>query len=405
MRISDFALRKVKDRIRTSARVVWEDSERGESEIFFETEDGGPGAPACNPHAFLLACAAPALRYGEQRVYLDAEVCPVLKDGLVTAMSILHDWYYRGRRAPLIIEAKAVLPGLRAPAEDRAAAFFSGGIDAYATLRLNRLSFPLVHPHSIKDGILVFGLEQDDPEKFEHVKEHLTGAAEACGVSLIPVYTNIYLVYRSEDARNRFHFWEFEFEGSALAAIAHSLSWHLSIVSVSSTLSSRTLTPYGSHPLLDPHYSSSDMTISHRGVALSRLDKTRLVAEWGAPLPYLRVCNQYAKYEQGALNCGECEKCIRTKLAFLVLDKLHEVTVFSNADITADLVERRVRVTTDYKHACYEELLAPLSGRGHTRIARVLTRKLAEYRGNGATRPSAMAGIHRRVLHRLSRVF
>lgn len=401
MRISGFELRRAENRVRASARVTWEDSDRGESEIFFETDDAGPAEPACNPHAFLLACAAPALHYGERRVYVDAEVCPVLKDGLGTAMSVLHDWYYRGRRAPLIIEAKTVMERLAARADDRAAFFFSGGIDAYATLRLNRLSFPRAHPHWIQDGILVFGLEQDDPEKFEHVRAYLTGAAKACDVSLVPVYTNIYLIHRGDDARHRFHFWEFEFEGAALAAIAHSLSRHLSIVSVSSTLSHRTLTPYGSHPILDPHYSSSDMTISHRGITLSRLDKTRLVTEWGAPLPYVRVCNRYAQYEQGALNCGECEKCIRTKLAFLVLDKLHETAIFSNADVTADLVERGVRITTDYKYACYEELLAPLKGRGYARIARIVARKLGAYRRNGTGRPSAIASIHRRVLHRL----
>jgi hypothetical protein len=358
--------------------MTWEDSDRSETTLFFETDERGSASLACNPHAFLLAGVVPALRYGERRLHLDATLCPVLKDGLATAAAIVYDWYYRERRAPLQIEARALMSTLTPRPAQRAGFFFSGGIDSYSTLRLNRLAIPDGHPHAIRDGILVFGLEQDDPEKFEHVKEYLEPAATACGISFVPVYTNVYLPYRAEDAGQNFRFWEFEFEGWALAAVAHSLVRGLSVMSISATMSHRTLSPYGSHPLLDPNYSSSDMRIVHAGLALSRLEKTRLVADWGVPLRYLRVCNRYARYAQGALNCGECEKCVRTKLALLVLDKLPDAGVFSNPDVTPDLVERRVRISTDYTEACYRELVEPLVERGHREIARMVKRKLGQ---------------------------
>jgi hypothetical protein len=407
VKISGFALEKIDGRLRASARMTWEDIARKESTVFLEVDDTvAENGLTCNPHAFLLACVGPALRHGERRIYLDADLCPVLKDGLSTAMSIVHDWYYREKRAPLVIEAKGLTRGLAVRAENRAAFFFSGGVDSYATLRVNRTSFPLDHSYSIKDGILVFGFEQDDPQKFEHVKDYLAPAAEACGVSLLPVYTNIYLPYREDDARHGFEFWEFEYQGLALASVAHSLFHRVSIVSISATHSHRTLRPYGSHPLLDPNYSSSDMQILHTGISLSRLEKTRLLAEWGVPLLYLRVCNQYRRYEKGALNCGECEKCLMTKLALLVLDKqLDGINAFSTADITPELLERRLRITTNYRQACYQELLDPLIRKGHHHLARVIERKLKGYKKGVGVAHSKTRKLLRQILGRLSRGF
>lgn len=401
MKISDFELRRVDGRARASARVTWEDSEREERRIFFETDD--PRGVACNPHAFLLASAIPALRYGERRVYLEADLCPVLKQGLTTVASTLHSWYYGQTRDRLRIEARALMRGLASPGAQRAGLFFSGGVDSYASLRLNRQNFPAEHPYSIKDAILVFGLEQDDPRKFEHVREHLSDAARVCGISFLPLYTNIYLPYRKEDARQRFHFWEFEYQGSAFASIAHALVGYLSTVSVSATMSHGALSPYGSHPLIEPNLSTSDMKIRHTGLQLSRLAKTRLIAEWDAVLPYLRVCNQYTTYSQRALNCGECEKCIRTKLAFVALEKLEALAAFSNSEITADLIERRVRLSTEYRKACYDELLLPLTQRGRLDLVRPIKRKLAHYRRWGpADAHGTLRRLYRQALHKFA---
>ena len=134
------------------------------------------------------------------------------------------------------------------------------------------------------------------------------------------------------------------------------------------------------------------MRILHAGLALSRLEKTKLVADWGIPLRYLRVCNRYASYTQGALNCGECEKCVRTKLALLVLGKLDEVEIFSNRHVSLDLVQRRVHISTDYKEACYRELIEPLATRGHQNIARALQHKLST---RGRRKPSLYARVRR----------
>ncbi len=65
---------------------------------------------------------------------------------------------------------------------------FSGGIDALASVRWNRLKYPTEH-RSFRDGILVYGLEIYHPEAFEYVRRvRVSGDA---GLTLIPVYTNV----------------------------------------------------------------------------------------------------------------------------------------------------------------------------------------------------------------------
>jgi hypothetical protein len=347
--------------------------------VYFETDEAFAEGLSCNPHAFLVGCVIPAMHYGEERVFIDAEICPELRDGLITAMSLLRHWCYDPGRPLVRIEAgtRSDLPTPRTP--ERAGFFFSGGIDSFATLRANRLNFPLEHPWSIKDGLLVYGLELDAPEAFGHVVHSLSEVAREAGITLVPVYTNLYLNYRQEDARDGFDFWTDEFEAAAFSAIAHALSRRLSVVSLASSFDIPHLHPHGSHPLLDPNYSSSDLRIRHDGVALSRFAKTKLVAGWDVALRHLRVCNLYKRYQADRLNCGRCEKCIRTMLALLALGVLDQTRAFPTQDVLEGQVCSVNRTTAPF----YEELLGPLGERGRHDLVRAIEHRLAEYHGRG----------------------
>jgi len=175
VKIENLRSGKEGNRARVAATVTWEDCDRSTHEVYFETDEAFAEGLSCNPHAFLVGCVVPAMHYGEERVFIDAEICPELRDGLITAMSLLRHWYYDPDRALVRIEAgtRSDLPTPRTP--ERAGFFFSGGIDSFATLRTNRLGFPLEHPGSIKDGLLVYGLELDDPESFRPVLDSLSG--------------------------------------------------------------------------------------------------------------------------------------------------------------------------------------------------------------------------------------
>lgn len=380
MKIKNLRSEQKNNRPRVAATVSWEDCDRATQEVYFETDQAFADSLSCNPHAFLVGCIIPAMHYGERRVFMDSEICPELLDGLRTAIGWLGHWFYSNCE-PIRIEAKArsTFPVPRTP--ERAGFFFSGGIDSFATLRANRLNFQLEHPWSIKDGLLAFGLEQDMPDAFEHVKDSLLDVAQEVGITLIPVYTNVYLPYRQEDAAHAdgFRFWTYEFQGAALAAIAHAFARRLTVVSIAATFDLPNLGLWGSHPLLDPNYSSSDLRIRHDGIALSRLAKTKLVADWGVPLQHIRVCNQYKRYRAGLLNCGECEKCIRTMLTLLALGVLDQTSCFPNQHVSEELVLKKANIHDDYVESCYRELVGPLAEKGRHDLARAVEHRIAKY--------------------------
>jgi hypothetical protein len=400
MKIEDFKSELKNNRARVAATVSWEDCDRATQEVYFETDPAFADSLSCNPHAFLVGCMIPAMHYGERRVFIDSEICPELRDGLRTAIGWLSHWFYSDCE-PVQIEAKvrSTFPVPRTP--ERAAAFFSGGIDSFATLRANRLNFPLEHPWSIKDGLLAFGLEQDMPDAFERVKDSLLGVAQEVGITLIPVYTNVYLPYRQEDAAHadRFRFWKYEFQGAALAAIAHAFARRLTVVSIAATFDLPNLGLWGSHPLLDPNYSSSDLRIRHDGIALSRFAKTKLVADWGVPLQHLRVCNQYKRYRVGLLNCGECEKCIRTMLTLLALGVLDQTSCFPNQHVSEDLVLKKVNIHDDYVESCYQALVGPLAEKGHHDLVRAVEYRIAKYHEREAAWKAKIKQFDHKFIH------
>ncbi|OKH21802.1 hypothetical protein [Chroogloeocystis siderophila] len=357
---------------KVAATVIWEDSDRLTQEIYFQTTEPFANDLSCNPHAFLIACIMPAMRQGEARVSINAPICPDLHNGLITAMSWIRQWY-KPERQLVQIEAK-VLATPKPRTAERAGFFFSGGIDSLTTLRANRLDFLLEHPRSIKDGLLIHGLEVEDSQLFEQIVGSMLNIAQDAGVTLIPVYTNI------RQLNPDWEFWGKEFQGSVLAAVAHVFAQRLSLVTIPSSFDIFNLYPYGSHPLLDPNYSSSDLQIRHDSILLSRLNKTKLVADWDVALQNLRVCNKTRFIQSGWLNCGQCEKCLRTMTALLALGVLDKTRAFPQDNVSeALLVAKSYIKNPPYAESCYRELIAPLAAQGRHDLVRAIKWIITRY--------------------------
>jgi hypothetical protein len=261
----------------------------------------------------------------------------------------------------------------------RAACFFSGGVDSFATLKSNRQNFPASHPWSIKDGLIAYGLEIERPEAFDYVLDSLKDVAPAAGIELIPVDTNIYLEYRDEDRKDGFDFWIYKFQGAVLSAIAHAFAKRLSVLSIAATYDLPYLSLWGSHPLLDPHYSSVDLRIRHDGLVLSRLTKVEMIKDWDLALNHLRVCNKGQRYEPAKLNCGRCEKCIRTALELLIVDRLDRCAALPYDDVTADMVRRYGDIHDDYVISCYLDLIPSLNQIGRQDLVRAIEYRMEIY--------------------------
>lgn len=355
MKINNLITQKNGTCTKVAATVIWEDCKRPSQEIYFETIAEFAKDLTCNPHAFLVASIIPAMRYGEKRIYLDAEICPELKSGLTEAMRWLQQWY-GGDRTLVSIEARTqtdfTLPSLQ-----RSGFFFSGGVDSLATLRVNRLNFPLEHPRSFQDGILILGLEGHEIDS-QLAGQHLSLLSELAmdaKINLIPVYTNI------RDLDSSLEFWHNEFQSAVLSAVAHALIKRLNDVTIASSEYVPFLVPYGTHPLLDPNYSSQNLRIRHDSVLLSRLDKTKIISEWDAGLQNLKVCTRN-QYED--LNCGRCEKCLRTMTALEAIGMLDKTSAFLRKDLSEEIIVNGAYIGDEGIKYCYLEIIDLLREKG-----------------------------------------
>lgn len=374
MRISNLKFIHDGNRARVTANVQWEDCDRPGHNIYIETEEAFAKDLSLSPHVFLVGCIIPALHFGERRIFLDAEICPTLREGLETVMALMKEWT-KGEYKPLNIEANTRSAVRNLNNHKRAGLFLSGGMDSLAALRINKKTYPEQHPGSIKDCLLVHGFDIGGVIErgmkyhvFDRAKEALSEIAKDANVTLIPVYTNIRHLCDEREL------WLDRFFGAVLAAVAHAFSSRLNLVYIASSYDIPNLTPCGSHPLLDPAYSSYDLRIIHRDLALSRLEKLRIVADWDVAFQNFRVCLANVP---DRLNCGKCEKCIRTMIELLAIAALDKTKAFVENDVTPELLTQ-FDITIRHRDSFYREMLSPLKKQGRDDLVNTIKKMLAD---------------------------
>jgi hypothetical protein len=192
------------------------------------------------------------------------------------------------------------------PARERTARggralFFTGGIDStYALLQLR---------DRLDAVVFVEGFDVDlrDEDRLGRVRDHLRATAELAKVPLVRVRTNL----REHPLFRRLN-WEIT-HMAALAGVAHVLAGTFRTLYAAA---SDVPPPYGSHPELDPLWSSENMALVNFGSDVSRLERVAAIARTHLR-ERVRVCWQHLT---PGLNCGICEKCLRTRLQFLAVD-------------------------------------------------------------------------------------
>ena len=136
--------------------------------------------------------------------------------------------------------------------------------------------------------------------------------AAALGLELIEVETNV------RSLIDRYVSWEL-CHGAALASVGLLFQERFRKILIPSTHSYADLTPWGSHPLLDPLWSTELTEFVHDGTHATRVEKCLAVADSDIALRHLRVCWEN---RDGRYNCGECEKCLRTMISLAAAEAL-----------------------------------------------------------------------------------
>ncbi len=217
------------------------------------------------------------------------------------------------------------------------ACFFTGGIDSFYTLLKRRDELTaLIFVHG-------FDVSLTNAALLDTISAAMRQVASAFGKPLIEVKTNL------REFSDRYVSWEY-YHGAALASVALLLSSRFSRVYVASTRSYAGLVPMGSHPLLDPLWSTEHTTIVHDGCEAARVEKVAAVARCDLVLRTLRVCWENPA---GAYNCGRCEKCLRTMVDLRIAGVLDRCTTFARPlDLRAVS-----RLPVDRKTAYFQESL------------------------------------------------
>lgn len=364
-----------RDRLDNLERIVadvhWEDCDAPDREVFFATEEPFAEGLRLTADPFLLGCLLPAIEKGERRLKVEAKLCPQLLEGLQTALSIIASWY-GDRYLPIPIEGD----GLRMPEQTRphrSAVFMSGGIDALTALRSNQLRYPEQHPNRVRDGIIMHGFDIGGVIRHglkQHVhdraREAIAPIGAEAGIELIPAWTNVRHLH--DDSA----FFLGKYFGALLCSMAHALSGRFDRVEIASSYDLDHLGPCGSHPMLDHLYGSADLQVHHSEPELRRFDKLRIISEWETGFQNFRVCLQNVPDK---LNCGWCEKCLRTMAGLEALGKLDQTRAFEEDHLTAELFSR-AKMTINHREPFYIEMIEPLRAAGRDDLADVIVNTL-----------------------------
>jgi hypothetical protein len=308
----------------------------------------------CRPEAFLGPALFEAMVRGVPlRVADDMPVSTQLLQSLPEVQSILNCWNSDLHIVP--VEAQGTRDY---PATGSVACCFSGGVDSSYTYACNR--------DAITHLLLVEGFaagrgEADDWQANIEARQQF---ADAENKTLVAVSSN---VTRFLGARRLSILLTF---GGILCGLAAGLGFRQLLVPASHTY--RNLIPAGSHPLVDPLWSTEKTTIIHHGANATRNEKTAFVARHQYLLDQLQVC-----WFAGGKNCGTCGKCTRTALTLHLLKvKSERLPAYRGLEQLKPL--RDIEAPT---HLPYLEQLVELADDvNETAIARRLRRYVRSYR-------------------------
>lgn len=278
----------------------------------------GGARPAGQIHSdaspFAAALLLPSMKQGEDLI-IEGSVSRQLYQGLHAIMDEVLTWGI-GLKP---IKIQAAVQSADPPRPQRSAAFFSGGVDSFYTY-LKHQADP-AESDRVSSFILVNGFDIDrrNVSLWERTLEHVGYIAAAGGVGLTVVRSNI------QGLVEPILLWDYS-HGGCLAAVGLFLREAFHQIYIPSTHSVAEQIPWGSNLALDGHWSTESTTFVHDGTEATRLEKViSQIARSPLALEHLRVC--FAN-ENGAYNCGRCDKCLRTMMNLYIAGALEKSATF-----------------------------------------------------------------------------
>jgi hypothetical protein len=337
-------------RCRVTARVAG-------SDVWFESADA---ALAPSSEAFGSAMLLPAL-HAASALTLAGTVCETWAAHLRPLVGAFRTLWYPDAPAPHAI------PERRPTTPARGTALcFSGGVDAFHTL--------LAGGREVDTLVYIVGYDVK-------LRDRRRAAAVAGLVREIAAATSMRSIFVATNLRRhplvRATPWTRAF-GGGLAAVGHVLAGDrfggVGRMLISSDGLGFEHPEVGSRPGTDPLFGSEALAVEHVAATTTRLEKLRSIG--GEPLVqrHLRVCWHNTSHR---LNCGRCEKCVRTMLSLDTCGTLGKFPGFDHGRglvAAVDALDSVDGIVAPF----YRDLLAHgLTGAAAASVARLLDRSAA----------------------------
>ena len=338
IRLSQFSRRRERLACRVDGRKIWFNSK--------DVELSGTDEALVSMFLLPAACAGRPLQ-------VEGRLDDQFVLGIRSLLEVAEEWWHyhrvgvqddRGDVSMRLFETDRTLLPQRSP---RAALYFSGGVDSFYSL----------FQHREELSALVF-LRGFDLRLRDRTKESLDGAersvrdvCDQLNLQPIVVETNL----RGHPLM-KMPPWGVA-HGGALAGIGHLMGDRFGSFLISASYpASWEGAKYGTHRFIDPLWSSSRLDFRHVGDECSREEKFRQIAQQALVQKHLRVCG---KSPTPDVNCGRCEKCLRTRL---ILAKHHPglriQTLPTDHSLLEDLGRLEKKINRDLCRV-YRQLAAP----------------------------------------------
>lgn len=195
--------------------------------------------------------------------------------------------------------------------------FFSGGVDAFATL------FAHIHENPLLITLQGSDIKLDDEEGWKNVSKHVTQTADIFDLEYVFVKTNFRsfidegklnrLVITSEDG-----WWHGFQHGIGLLGHGAPIAYlkGLKCIYIASSYTQKDNVTCASHPSIDNYVEFCNCRITHDQYEYSRQEKIKHICQYIQSTKHeitLRVCWD----SRGGRNCCACEKCYRTIFGLL----------------------------------------------------------------------------------------
>lgn len=170
--------------------------------------------------------------------------------------------------------------------------------------------------------------------------------------------------------------------GAAVAMLGHLVSDHCGTFLISSSFEQGKLGPWGSHPDLDPLWSSSALGVRHFGDHVSRLEKLRRLINHPVARNYverhLRVCWVAPK---ASGNCGQCRKCTLLRVSLELCEPGFHLETMPDDLSLLDAVNSLAPCADDLVLNLWRELLGGINSELDSAIRDLIWRSEEALRG------------------------